>query len=201
MKTEQEKFWMNRFGNSYSKRNKKRNTKNFYKKILLKTGKIKSAFEIGTNIGLNLDEFKKIDHKIKTFGVEINRFAYERCYEKGHQVFNDSIFDFKINKKYDLVFTSGVLIHINPKKLNKVYSKLFSLSKKFILVEEYFNPTPVSVTYRKNKNKLFKRDFAKEIMKKYNLKLIDYGFLWSEDKKVEADNTNWFLFKKKLKIN
>ena len=66
-------------------------------------------------------------------------------------------------------------------------------------MEEYFNPTPVSVTYRKNKNKLFKRDFAKEIMKKYNLKLIDYGFLWSEDKKVEADNTNWFLFKKKTK--
>ena len=106
MKTEQEKFWMNKFGNSYSKRNKKRNTKNFYKKILLKTGKIKSAFEIGTNIGLNLDELKKIDHKIKTFGVEINRFAYERCYEKGHQVFNDSIFDFKINKKYDLVFST-----------------------------------------------------------------------------------------------
>ena len=35
------------------------------------------------------------------------------------------------------------------------------------MIAEYFNPTPVKVIYRNNKNKLFKRDFAKEIMNKY----------------------------------
>lgn len=199
MITEQEKFWINEFGNSYSRRNIKKNKKFFYKNIIKKTGKIKSAFEIGTNIGLNLDELKKLDFKINTFGVEINKYAFKECKKKGHIVFNSSIFDFKIKKKFDLVFTSGVLIHINPKKLNQVYSKLFNLSKKYILIEEYFNPTPVQITYRKFKNKLFKRDFAKEIMNKYKLQLVDYGFLWKEDKKVDADNVTWFLFKKKIK--
>ena len=99
-------------------------------------------------------------------------------------------------KKFDLVFTCGVLIHINPNRLNLTYSKIFNLSKKYILIAEYFNPVPAKVTYRNNKNKLFKRDFAKEIMNKYNLKLIDYGFLWKEDKRYTADNITWFLFKK-----
>lgn len=197
MSTEQEKFWINEFGKSYSKRNKRKNKKKFFNNIIKKTGKLESVFEIGTNIGLNLDELKKLDSKIETFGVEINEYAFKECKKKGHHIFNNSIIDFKIEKKFDLVFTSGVLIHINPKKLNHVYSKLFNLSKKYILIEEYFNPTPIQITYRKFKNKLFKRDFAKEIMKKYRLQLVDYGFLWKEDKKVDADNTTWFLFKKK----
>ena len=68
------------------------------------------------------------------------------------------------------------MIHINPRKLSQVYKKIYDLSKKYILIDEFFNPTPISIDYRGYKNKLFKRDFAYEIMKKYNLKLIDYGF-------------------------
>ena len=66
-------------------------------------------------------------------------------------------------------------------------------------MEEYFNPTPVSIRYRGNDERLFKRDFAKEIWQLYpKLKIIDYGFHWKEDPylKDNCDNNNWFLFKK-----
>ena len=83
--------------------------------------------------------------------------------------------------------------------MNKVYEKIYNFSKKYIYIQEYFNPVPIEVKYRGHKGKLFKRDFAKEIKFKYkNLKIIDYGFFWKEDPifKGNCDNSNWFLFKK-----
>ena len=200
MKTEQEKFWKGKFGFSYSKR--ERNLKDIksrvhhFKKILKNTKKIKSIFEIGTNIGLNLDAIKKIKPAIKTNGVEINKEVISKINKK-HVIFNGSILNFESKNNYDLVFTRAVLIHINPKKLSQVYKKIYDLSKKYILIDEFFNPTPISIDYRGHKNKLFKRDFAYEIMKKYNLKLVDYGFGWSKDPKFPQVDSNWFLFQKK----
>ena len=93
--------------------------------------------------------------------------------------------------------TIGVLIHVNPHQLKFIYKKLFEYSKKYILICEYFNDKPVTIKYRGKFNLLFKRDFAKEIKDKYNLKIVDYGFVWSEDKNYNMDNYNWFLLKKK----
>ena len=180
MKTEQEKFWKGKFGLSYSKR--ERNLKDIksrvhhFKKIFKNTEKIKSIFEIGTNIGLNLDAIKKIKPGIKTIGIEINKEVITKISKK-HIIFNSSILNFNSKNNYDLVFTRAVLIHINPRKLSQVYKKIYDLSKKYILIDEFFNPTPVTLKYRGHENKLFKRDFAFEIMKKYDLKLIDYGLV------------------------
>jgi pseudaminic acid biosynthesis-associated methylase len=196
MASNQEKFWKGNFGKIYSRRNKNSNKEKMFRLILPKMKKVESVFEFGTNIGKNLDAIKKISPKTVTAGLEINSFAAKICAKKGHKIVCSSIIDFKTNEKYDLTFTCGVLIHVNPAELPKVYKKIFDLSKKYILIEEYFNPEPVSINYRGHKNKLFKRDFGKEISKKFNLKIIDYGFFWSEDKKFNISNTNWFLFKK-----
>ena len=89
------------------------------------------------------------------------------------------------------------MIHINPKNLKQIYEKLFKMSKKYILIAEYYNPKPVSINYRGHKDKLFKRDFAGEIMKKYkSLKLIDYGFVYHGDLSFPQDDLTWFLLKK-----
>jgi hypothetical protein len=70
----------------------------------------------------------------------------------------------------------------------------------YILIDEYYNPYPVSIDYRGEKNKLFKRDFAGELLDKYpDLELIDYGFTYSRD--GWNDNTNWFLMRKTVKSN
>ena len=88
-------------------------------------------------------------------------------------------------------------MHMSPNKLNKIYNLLFKLSKKYILICEYFNPTPVNIIYRGHKNRLFKRDFAGEMLKKFKkLKLFDYGFIYKNDPNYPLDNVNWFLLKK-----
>ena len=69
-------------------------------------------------------------------------------------------------------------------------------SKKYVLVVEYFNPTPTTHVYRGYSNRLFKRDFAGELMDGFNLKLIDYSFIYSRDNVAPSDNFTWFLMEK-----
>jgi len=201
-KTEQEIFWSKKFGDDYAKRNANSNNRvNIIGRDLLKNNlKINSALELGPNVGYHLDDLKTIFPNIKTYGVEINKKAYSIC-KKKHICYHKSILDFKIEKKFDIVFTSGVLIHQNPKYLKKIYSKIYNYSKQYIYISEYFSPEPIMINYRNNKDKLFKRDFAKEIWKMYpKLKLLDYGFHWKQDNLLKGnyDNGNWFLFRKQF---
>ena len=75
---------------------------------------------------------------------------------------------------------------------------MYKNTKKYICIVEYYNPTPVEVIYRGHKGKLFKRDFAGEMLDKYrNLKLINYGFVYKRDNNFPYDDINWFLLEKK----
>ena len=199
LKTEQEIFWETDFGNKYVKRNLKSDKIFTIGKDLLNNKVIiNEVLELGANVGLNLDAIKRVYPDVKTYGVEINKLAYN-IGKKKHKFYNKPILNFKSKKKYDLVCSVGVLIHQNPKHLNAFYNKLYSLSKKYIYLSEYFNPTPVTIKYRNNDEKLFKRDFAKELWIKFpKLKLIDYGFHWKQDPRLKncCDNSNWFLFQK-----
>jgi len=88
------------------------------------------------------------------------------------------------------------MIHVHPNNLKKLYRKIEKLSKIYILICEYYNPYPISINYRGQKNKLFKNDYAGDFLKIYkNYKLIDYGFCYHLDK-YPLDDFNWFLLKK-----
>tara|TARA_B100001248_G_C27390078_1_gene461878 strand:- start:2315 stop:2935 length:621 start_codon:yes stop_codon:yes gene_type:complete len=200
---EQQKFWIGKFGQDYISRNNLKNSvKNnlaLFSKIFYKKIPPKDCLEIGANIGSNLVALKDLYPHLNTYGVEINKSAFKQLTINlgKNNFYNQSIETFNKKKKYDLVFTKGVLIHINPKNLQKVYKKMFELSSKYILTIEYYNPKPVSVIYRGHKDKLFKRDFAGEIMKKYkSLKLLDYGFIYHGDQSFPQDDMTWFLLKK-----
>lgn len=197
---EQEKFWKGKFGDKYLKRNVIQNRHLVIGKDLLDNKiSISSAVELGPNIGLNLDGLKRVYPEIKTFGVEINKKAFN-ILKKKHSCVNKSILNFKSKKKYDLVLITGVLMHQDPKNLKKIYKTMYHLTKKYIYISEYFNPKPVEVLYHNERKRLYKRDFAKEIWKMYpKLKLINYGFQWRQDPFFlgGCDDTNWFLFSKK----
>ena len=151
----QETNWKNKFGEKYTKRNKNIKKSFFIKSILKKVKNIKNVFEFGTNIGNNLDIIKKSNKKIKTNGIEINKFASKIAEKKGHKILVGSVKNkIKIKSKFDLVFTCGLLIHINPNDLNKVYKNIFSLSKKYILIAEYFNQDPITIKYRGKKKSI-----------------------------------------------
>ena len=101
-------------------------------------------------------------------------------------------------KKFDLVLITGVLMHQDSKK-SKKYIKQCMISQKYIYISEYFNPKPIEILYHNERERLYKRDFAKEIWELYpNLKLINYGFQWKQDPFFSGgcDDTNWFLFSK-----
>lgn len=200
--TEQENFWAGEFGDSYTNRNigEQQLSSNIALFSRILGGEIKSCLELGSNRGLNLMALKAIVPDIQMQAVEINSKAAEECSKiQNVKVFNGSLFDFAVEKEqYDLTFTKGVLIHINPNKLNDVYSILYKASKRYIMIAEYYNPTPVEVIYRGNKGKLFKRDFAGEILDKYkDLRLIDYGFAYHRDNMFPADDLTWFLMEKR----
>ncbi len=81
--------------------------------------------------------------------------------------------------------------------LSKVYEILHKSSKRYICVAEYYNPSPVEVNYRGHQGKLFKRDFAGEIIDKFkDVCLVDYGFVYHRDP-YPQDDINWFLLEKK----
>ena len=150
-------------------------------------------------IGNNLIALKSLVPDIKLDAIEINPIAKSRLEEivPNKNIFEGSIIDYKPKKRFDLVLIKGVLIHLNPEYLQDVYMKLFQSSTKYILLAEYYNPTPVEIEYRGFRDKLFKRDFAGEILAKYSeLSLIDYGFCYHGDKLFPNSDFNWFLMEK-----
>ena len=201
---EQEKFWAGKFGDEYINRSSQKtlinNNFKMFNKILKREKKnIRSLIEFGPNIGNNIFALRKIITKLKTItAVEINKKACKKLSKnfKDIDVINKSIVKFRQKKKYDLVLLKGVLIHLNPRDLKRTYKVLFESSKKYILIAEYYSPYPIDVKYRGHKKKLFKRDFAGELLSKFKkLKLIKYGFVYKKDKYPQDDIT-WFLLSK-----
>lgn len=202
--TSQEGFWAGNFGDEYILRNQGEkllaSNISFFNKALRSASNINTCIEFGANIGMNLKALKLLFPNINLHGIEINtKAAQELCkIIPSEQVYNESILDFIPKIKVDLVLIKGVLIHINPDVLPQVYDKLFSCCKKYLLIAEYYNPTPVSINYRGYDHCLFKRDFAGEIMDHYpELKLIDYGFLYHRDPSFPQDDISWFLMEKR----
>jgi pseudaminic acid biosynthesis-associated methylase len=198
---EQELFWKNKFGDNYTERNNDLlliNKIELFKKIF-KNINVDNLLEIGCNRGLNLEAINNINKNIGLNGIEINEKAFTMIKNKNicNSIYNKSIFEFENVDNYDLVFTLGVLIHINPERLNEVYTKMYNLSNKYILIGEYYSRNVQELIYRGHQNKLFKRDFCNEIMSLYpTLKLIDYGFIYHRDPKYPLDDITWFLLEK-----
>lgn len=201
--TEQEEFWAGTFGDDYSDRNTGDNwiasNTALFSKILSKTKDVKSVIEFGSNIGLNLKAIRNLLPASVLSAVEINKYAVKKLRTiDGIEIYNQSILEFKPEKTYNLCLIKTVLIHINPDHLTNVYNLLYNASGRYICICEYYNPTPVSINYRGNEDRLFKRDFAGELMEKFpDLDLIDYGFVYHGDPNFPQDDITWFLLEKK----
>ncbi|MCF6345025.1 MAG: pseudaminic acid biosynthesis-associated methylase [Thiomicrorhabdus sp.] len=202
-KTEQETFWAGEFGNKYVERSSNATFVpariNMFSDILKHTSGVKSFLEFGPNVGLNLMALQQLMPHADLHAIEINKKAYQALQNSGFQnVVNGSFLESKFVDFADFVFTSGVLIHINPDELPRAYQALYKASNRYVMVNEYYNPVPVEVDYRGNKERLFKRDFAGEMMDRYpDLNLVAYGFIYQRDPNFSQDDTNWFLLEKR----
>jgi pseudaminic acid biosynthesis-associated methylase len=202
-RTEQEEFWAGAFGAEYISRNEGdallASNLSFFLQAVRRAGRIQSCIEFGANIGMNLRALKLLFPQMKQWGIEINAAAAKILAEfiGESQVFCGSIFDYAISEPTDLVLVKGVLIHIQPQMLPVTYQKLYEASRRWVLVCEYYNPSPTTILYRGHSDRLFKRDFAGEMLDTFSdLRLVDYGFTYRRDPAFPQDDISWFLMEK-----
>ncbi len=203
-KTEQENFWAGEFGDDYIERNQGSAllaaNLNFFSKALSSARDLSSCIEYGANIGMNLKALGFLYPKLERSAIEINSEAANQLAAiiPLKNIYQESILSFSPVNQYDLVLIKGVLIHISPDHLKVVYESLVKATHKYLLIAEYYNPSPVSLPYRGYSDRLFKRDFAGEILDSYpDLELVDYGFSYHRDPSFPQDDISWFLLKRK----
>ena len=202
-KTEQEAFWAGGFGKDYIARNEGTellaSNLNFFSRALQFAGQISSCIEFGANIGMNLRALRLLYPQMLLRGIEINPEAARILAEfiGRENVYEGSIFDWSSEEPADLVLVKGVLIHINPEMLSATYRKLYEASRRWVLLCEYYNPSPMTIPYRGHSDRLFKRDFAGEMLGLFpDLRLVDYGFVYRRDPVFPQDDITWFLMEK-----
>ena len=203
-RNEQENFWSDDYAKSYMEKNSQFDLAlgaSAWNKMIGKiAGGISNYLECGSNIGRNVEQISRAFPHLRPSIIEIAKEPYNyvtRTYKIDLST-NGTILESDLPKShFDLVFTMGVLIHIDPDSLGENIQKMFEYSRKYILVGEYFNRTPTVIEYQGQKNKLFKRDFGKYILEHFECNVVDYGFLWGhiyDD--AGFDDVTWWLFEK-----
>ncbi|MBI3529698.1 MAG: methyltransferase domain-containing protein [Betaproteobacteria bacterium] len=208
MDTKQLQLWKSAFGAEYASREGNRiSTKNL-RRLMRDWGRMlehavtphpESVLEVGCNIGRNLvalQGFVEELHAVEP-NSEAVRTARANPVLKGVNIEEGSGFDLAFpDSSVDLVFTSGVLIHVAPEDLEKVTSEIVRVARHYVLCIEYFSHQPVQVPYHGREGYLFKRDFGRVYLEKFpDLRVLDYGFLW--EPLDSSDNSNWWLFAKR----
>lgn len=158
-----------------------------------------TAIELGCGDGRNMKALQQLHPMIRITGVDINDSALKKAAEFGRPV-KMSVDDMRLRANIlqpaYLTYTKGLLIHIPPDYLPSVYSNLYDLSTSLILIGEYYSPRREEIQYRGQMGRMWKADFAGEMMDRFpDLQLVDYGFHYHRDKYPQDDIT-WVLMKK-----
>ncbi|MDA0812779.1 MAG: pseudaminic acid biosynthesis-associated methylase [Verrucomicrobia bacterium] len=200
----QEEFWRGAFGSEYSDRNVGANlaasNTALFSRALARACAPRTVLELGANIGMNLVALGHLFPDAELHAVEINAKACDRLREllPPDRVTEGSILVADPGDGFDLVLIKGVLIHIAPEDLATAYRRAVASSRRYLLICEYYNSTPVEVTYRGESQRLFKRDFCGEILDKHpEMQLIDYGFVYHRDPVFPLDDITWFLLERR----
>lgn len=201
--TQQERFWRGSMGDDYVARNDHEglvpaNTA-LFARSLRRVEAPASVLELGANIGLNLIALERLYPSAQLHAVEINAKACTelRRFLPDDQVTEGSLLEYQAPEPFDLVLIKGVLIHIAPEALDDAYRVAVESAQRYLLLCEYYNPTPVEVPYRGERERLFKRDFCGEILDRHpSMRLRDYGFAYHRDPQFPQDDLTWFLLER-----
>jgi pseudaminic acid biosynthesis-associated methylase len=118
--------------------------------------------EVGSNIANQLLCLQKMGFT-SLYGIELQSYAVElaKSRTKGINLIQGDASDIPFRDGFfDMVFTSGVLIHISPSNLPFVLNEIHRCTRKYIFGFEYFSDVPQEIPYRGNRDLLWKADFA-----------------------------------------
>lgn len=193
-----EKLWGGEFGHDYVARNANAaEGREPFWSTTLKEFPAKRVLEVGCNLGGNLRWIAKTVEPRQVFGVDVNEKALTelRAAVPGVNAITAEARNLPFRDGwFDLVFTSGVLIHQPPDTLPLVMSEIVRCSRRWVLCAEYFSAEPTEVAYRGQTGALFKRDFGGDYARLFpELVLKKQGFLKKED---GWDDVTFWIFEK-----
>jgi len=205
--TDQLDKWKSSFGDDYTTRNQLDDNNiqqraNFWNVILMHmAGSLpKTILEIGAGVGGNLAAlsiiYNNLQLPIELMAIEPNLKAKEQLKNlQNTKIIEKDIFSIDApNYNFDMVFTCGVLIHIEPIDLKQAMEEIYRVTKKYIVCAEYFSPTYDEINYMGQGNMLWKGDFGSYWLDNVPLRCVGYGFSWK--KMSGLDNLTWQIFEK-----
>jgi len=209
--TEQMKKWAGEFGEEYTDRNAlsleemealyKRNygvtRAELNERFLKGIDRSIRILEVGSNIGNQLLCLQKMRFG-NLYGIELQSYAVELSKSRTRRIniIEGSAFDIPYEDGYfDLLFTSGVLIHISPSDISMAMREIYRCTRGYIWGFEYYADKYIEITYRGHRNLLWKADFARLYLDQFgDLELV------KEERLQYLDNDNMdtmFLLRKR----
>ena len=175
MDTDQIKQWSSNFGKEYTERNflpleeKERlhrqnlgiTRRELNQEFVGSLDRDIKILEIGSNVGYQLMFLQEMGFT-NLYGIELQWYAIEKAQQQTRKlnIIQGTAFDVPYKDNYfDLVFTSGVLIHIHPDDVAKALGEIYRCSKQYIWGYEYFADEYEMVPYR-GENLCWRGDFA-----------------------------------------
>lgn len=210
--TRQEEEWGGQFGKEYTDRNvfTLDELENLYRDRygFTRTG-MNSEFignlargikilEVGSNIGNQLLCLQNMGFK-NLYGIELQSYAVElsKSRTKGINIIQSSAFDIPFKDGFfDLVFTSGLLIHIAPDDINAVLDEIHRCTKQYIWCFEYYSDVYTKIEYRGHTDLLWKANFSQLFLKHFNNVILvkEEHFRWLDN---DSNIDFMFLLQKK----
>lgn len=209
--TGQMKEWMGEFGKEYTDRNALtlEEMELLYKRQYgITRTEMNSMFigdfdrdmkvlEVGSNIGNQLLLLQKAGFK-NLYGIELQSYAVElsKSRTKGINIIQGSAFDIPFKDGFfDLVFTSGLLIHIGPEDISAVLDEIYRCTKQYTWCFEYYSDEYTQIGYRGHDDLLWKTNFSRLFLDRFsNLRLVREEFF----KYLDNDNIDaMFLLEKR----
>jgi ubiquinone/menaquinone biosynthesis C-methylase UbiE len=157
---------------------------------------IKSILEVGCNTGFNLGMMKEwVPDPKRVWGCDVNEYNVHCVRERWPdiQAIYGSGFDLPFKDRcFDLVFTSGVLIHQEPTDVEAMMQEIIRVSAKYVMAIEYWTETFQEIKYRGGKDTAFSGPFGDVYSGRYGLQAIASGHV---DRDEGFDNCHWWLLR------
>ena len=176
--TPQDEHWQGQAGDAYTERNvvQWQHRMSFWQTMIVMTG-ARSVLDVGCNVGWNLLALRNAAPNVQVAGCDINMAALTKAMALGLPVMRchaSQVASVLGYESFDLVCTSGVLIHIGPNQLASIMKSLINASKRWVLAVEYSAPREVEVIYRGEPDLLWKRPYGL-LYRELGLHLHDAG--------------------------
>jgi pseudaminic acid biosynthesis-associated methylase len=133
------------------------------------------VLEVGSNIGNQLLLLQTMGFT-NLYGIELQHYAAQLSKRRTSNVgfIQGSAFDIPCRDgAFDLVFTSGVLIHLAPQHIGTALGEIHRSTRRYIWGMEYFSDACEEVSYRGEQGLLWKSDFCKLYLERFpDLRLV-----------------------------